>query len=237
MARILIVDDDRAFRDSLAEALGDLGYEVLAAGDVDAARRLLDDPTTLDLALIDLRLPGEDGMALLREARRDIPDLPCVILTAYASGQNTIEAMRLGAFDHLTKPIGREQLQQTVQYALAQHHARQIAKQMSAPAPNDDELITASEPMRQTLKRIGLAAASDATVLILGETGTGKELVAHAIHRHSARAQGPFVAVNCAAIPTGFWKVSCSVMRAAPLPALSLTGRVALAVPMVACCF
>jgi DNA-binding NtrC family response regulator len=119
------------------------------------------------------------------------------MLTAFASGQNTIDAMRLGAFDHLTKPIGRAALADVVTRALPSVHAPDT----ETPAVDDTELAGNSEVMRQVQKRIGMAAASDVPVLITGETGTGKELVARALHRASARAQAPFIAVNCAAIP------------------------------------
>ncbi|MGQ3029189.1 MAG: sigma-54-dependent transcriptional regulator [Ferrovibrionaceae bacterium] len=204
MARILIVDDDVAFRGSLAEMLGDLGHAVLEAGSVDAGLRLLRTEMP-DAAIVDLRLPGEDGLAFLRRAPA-VGKIPCIMLTAYASGGNTIEAMRLGAFDHLTKPVARSALVETLGRAL-----RLLASERDARPPDpaaaghppaeDGELVSSSEAMRQVFKRIGLVAGSDATVLILGETGTGKELVARTLHRSSPRAGKPFVAVNCAAIP------------------------------------
>ncbi len=202
MARILIVDDDTDFRESLAEMLGDLGHAVSQAPTVaDGLRHLRAGP--VDAAIVDLRMPGEDGLDFLRQARR-VSQVPCIMLTAYASGGNTIEAMRLGAFDHLAKPIARAALVEALERALraAAHAGAQDGSDAArAPAAGEDELVSASEAMRQVFKRIGLAAGSNATVLVLGETGTGKELVARALHRNSDRAQRPFVAVNCAAIP------------------------------------
>ena len=199
MARVLIVDDDEAFRDGLSETLRDLGHVVLEADSTDAGALALRTEQP-DLALIDLRMPGRGGLALLAEAGRLAPDTPCVVLTAYANSENTIEAMRLGAFDHLAKPVSRPQLADVVARAL---HQRALQRQPLRPlAPSDDgDIVGTSEAMRQVLKRIGQAAASDASVLVLGETGTGKELVARALHRNSARASRPFVGVNCAAIP------------------------------------
>lgn len=195
MALILLLDDDDGFRASLAETLADLGHAVRAERTLAGARAALAESPRL--ALVDLRLGEENGLDFVRHARAARPELPCVVLTAYASGENTIEAMKLGAFDHLTKPIGRAQLAEVVAAALAHTPA--------TAAPDDDaiehDLIGGSPAMREVQKRIGLAAASDATVLIGGETGTGKEVVARLLHRHSARANGPFVAVNCAAIP------------------------------------
>src|SRR5437899_7296308 len=119
------------------------------------------------------------------------------MLTAYASSDNTIEAMKLGAFDHLTKPIGREDVKRIVEQAL-----KPGARSPRKPAEESGEgLIGNSEGMRQVQKLIGLAATTDSTVLVTGETGTGKEMVARALHEHSARSGKPFVAVNCAAIP------------------------------------
>ena len=206
MARILIVDDDTAFRESLAEMLGDLGHAVSAAPTVAAGLQVLQ-AGSVDVAIVDLRMPGEDGLAFLRKAR-GLSLAPCIMLTAYASGSNTIEAMRLGAFDHLTKPIARTSLVEVLERALlsagqagSPENVAQSPARNPEPEGDDAELVSGSEAMRQVFKRIGLAADSDATVLVLGETGTGKELVARALHRNSARAERPFVAVNCAAIP------------------------------------
>lgn len=205
MARILIVDDDAAFRDSLAEVLQDLDHTVLQAQTTDAGLHRLR-TEAVDAAIVDLRLPGEDGLVFLRRAAR-LSQVPCIMLTAYASGGNTIEAMSLGAFDHLTKPVTRVALVETLERALRQAAPSPDRPQAAGASPgarepvDGRELVSGSEAMRQVFKRIGLAANSDATALILGETGTGKELVARALHRNSARATGPFVAVNCAAIP------------------------------------
>ena len=202
MARFLIVDDDTAFRESLAEMLGDLGHGVSQAPTVAAGLQILQ-AGSVDAAIVDLRMPGEDGLAFLRKAR-GLSRAPCIMLTAYASGGNTIEAMRLGAFDHLTKPIARTALVEALDRALQGAGPAQDCGDGQAGQPqmhDDGELVSGSEAMRQVFKRIGLAADSDATVLVLGETGTGKELVARALHRNSARAERPFVAVNCAAIP------------------------------------
>ncbi|QDD66844.1 sigma-54-dependent Fis family transcriptional regulator [Herbaspirillum seropedicae] len=197
MARILIVDDDVAFRGSLAETVSDLGHEVLEAGSTAAGLKLLA-AHAVDAAIVDLRMPDEDGLAFLQRAPA-IAAIPCIMLTAYASGDNTIEAIRLGAFDHLTKPVPRAALVETLERALRQGASAPAA---ASPAMEErNQLVGESEAMRQVFKQIGRAATSDATVLVLGETGTGKELVARALHRNGARAARPFVAVNCAAIP------------------------------------
>ena len=195
MAIILIVDDDAALRDGLAEALTDLGHTPrLAASGHEGLAALSGD---VDAVLLDLRMPGGmDGIEVLRRIRSERNAPPVVVLTAFASAANTIEAMRLGAFDHLSKPIRREELKALLQRLPARTHPI-----MEPTRDAGDSLIGSSEEMRSVQKAIGLAADSDATVLIRGETGTGKELVARALHVYGKRKDGPFVAVNCAAIP------------------------------------
>jgi DNA-binding NtrC family response regulator len=195
MSTVLIVDDDAALRKALATALSDLGHEPAEAADGAAALAWLV-RRRADAVLLDLRMPGMDGIEVLRRIRAQADPPPVAVLTAVPTSANTIEAMRLGAADHLAKPIGREDLK-----AL-------LARMLSAPAPvplspvaDDDEFVGSSMAMREVQKTIGLLADSDSTVLISGETGTGKEIVAHSIHRHGRRAKAPFVAVNCAAIP------------------------------------
>lgn len=199
MAIILIVDDDAALRDGLTETVQDLGHRAIAVASGRQALAHLAN-CQVDGVLLDLRMPGGlDGIETLRRIR-DTPDPPPVaVLTAFASADNTIEAMRLGAFDHLTKPIGRSEVDNLLKRMLPVR-GREVAPE-GVPEERSDTLIGSSEAMRRVQKTIGLVADSDATVLILGETGTGKELVAHALHHHSRRADKPFVAINCAAIP------------------------------------
>jgi DNA-binding NtrC family response regulator len=191
MARVLIIDDDESFREALAESVRDFGHEVIEASGPQEAFGLIKDA---DAAFLDLKMPGMSGIDFLREAR---PTIPVIVLTAFADSSNTIEAIKLGAFDHLTKPIGRSNLQRVLAEALKKPEITRGRDSLSA----DDELIGFSPGMREVQKKIGVASSGEVTVLIEGETGTGKELVARAIHRHSERGKRPFVAVNCAAIP------------------------------------
>jgi two-component system NtrC family response regulator len=145
-------------------------------------------------------MPDMDGLEVLHRLRaQGSASPPVAVLTAYASAANTIEAMRLGAFDHLTKPIGREDLASLVTRMLRSRDDADATE--PAPAADDQELVGSSAAMREVQKTIGLVADSDAIVLITGETGTGKEMVAQAIHRYGRRGRRPFVAVSCAAIP------------------------------------
>jgi two-component system NtrC family response regulator len=200
MATILIVDDDAALRRAIATALSDLGHQAAEAADGEAALTWLSRHQA-DAVLLDLRMPGMDGMDVLRRIRTRPAPPPVAVLTAVPTSDNTIEAMRLGAADHLAKPIGREGLRALLSRMLPELKPAPTATEPVASVTREGDLVGSSAAMREVQKSIGLLADSDATVLLLGETGTGKELVARAIHQHGKRAKAPFVPVNCAAIP------------------------------------
>jgi DNA-binding NtrC family response regulator len=199
VATILIVDDDAALRKAIAIALDDLGHQPQQAANGDAALAWLS-CNQADAVLLDLRMPGMDGLEVLGRIRARPSPPPVAILTAVPTSDNTIEAMRLGAADHLAKPIGRDGLRALLLRILPDPLNATGAATLAPTTPKGD-LVGSSAAMRDVQKSIGLLADSDATVLLLGETGTGKEVVARAIHRYGKRAKGPFVPVNCAAIP------------------------------------
>jgi two-component system response regulator AtoC len=196
---VLVVEDEAGLREGLASVVEAMGHRPLtAAGLVEA--RAVEEP--VDCVLLDIRLRDGDGLDYLRELRQGPRrDVPVVMLTAYGDSERTIRAMRDGAFDYLTKPFELPVLRSTIERALKQRTLTQ-ALAPSAPLPrSDSNLVGSSAAMLEIWKLIGRAAASSAPVLITGETGTGKELVAHAIHAYSTRSAEPFVAVNLAALP------------------------------------
>jgi len=202
MTTVLIVDDEKDLRDGLSLAVRDLGHEALVAASGREALAIAD-ASKIDAVLLDLRMPDMDGLQVLTRLRAaaEGANVPVAIITAYATAANTIEAMRLGAFDHLTKPVGREDLASLLTRMIRSRAPRSPTTDLSDADGFPETLIGASPGMREVQKTIGLVADSDATVLITGETGTGKEVVARTIHRVGARANGQFMALNCAAIP------------------------------------
>jgi two-component system response regulator AtoC len=210
---ILVAEDDRAIRFSLACSLKADGYSVIEAGDGDEALARIEQDQP-DAVLLDLKMPGRDGLAVLAKLGPALADLPVIVITAYGGSAAAIEAMRRGAYDYLTKPFDLDEVQLTLKRALRQRALAFEVKALRArtevsneaadePADAEPELVGQSVAMREVFKDIGLAAATDAAVLIVGESGTGKELVAAALHRHSDRAAGPFIRVNCGALPEG----------------------------------
>ena len=203
MAQILVVDDEPGIRDFIAEALEDEGHVVTREGDAMAAMARLR-ARAFDLMLTDLRMPGVlNGMDLLRSARAETPEMEVIVLTAHGSVELAVEAMKLGAFDFLQKPVsGPAELRMLVARALERRRlvAFRDASERVDPLPT----LTYGDPVMQPLlQAITRVSPTNATVLLLGESGTGKEVAARTIHRSSRRSSGPFIAVNCAAISEG----------------------------------
>jgi DNA-binding NtrC family response regulator len=199
---VLVAEDDPRARDALCTLLSEEGYETRAAADGDEAARMLTEGG-FDAAVIDIRMPGKDGLTLLRELR-DGPNPPAVLMmTAFGTSSVAIEAMKLGAYDYLTKPLHFDELLIQLERAVAgrRQTLELDAYRREAPQWEPPALIGGSAAMQQVYKLVGQVAPTDSTVLIRGESGTGKELVARAIHVHSRRNDARLVVVNCAAIP------------------------------------
>lgn len=199
MSVVLIVEDERGVREGLARALEKAGHLPIATAGIAEAKAMLG-ARRVDCVLLDIRLRDGDGLSLLRELRAGaLRDVPVIVATAYGDSERTIQAMRDGAFEYLTKPFDLAQLLATVERALKQ---ASLARAPRDPAPTaEGPLVGTSAAMLRVWKVIGRAAAAATPVLITGEPGTGKELVARAVHDYSARAKGPFATVNVGAAP------------------------------------
>src|SRR3954447_9603739 len=202
MARILVCDDQEMMRDSLASTLVREGHEVTAANDGGLALQRLSS-AKFDLLITDLKMPRMTGIELLAEAKKLRPEMPVVIMTAFATVQTAVDAMKQGAYEYIQKPFDGDEIKLLVDRTLEHNRLikenaalRSIAETAMAPRP----LIGSGVGMDEIRKKIELVARKNATVLIRGESGTGKELVARAIHTESDRKDRPFLAVNCAAL-------------------------------------
>jgi two-component system, NtrC family, response regulator AlgB len=196
MAKLLIVDDERNIRRSLTTFFESLGHLVRAAENGAQAVALLAE-TQFDLVLTDYKMAEMSGLELLREIKRRAPECLVILMTAYATVENAVEAMKSGAYDYVTKPFSLEQIQHTVDRAL--HVGLLTAENRALRSAIDEEplLDSKSPAMQRLLETARQAAASDATILLTGESGTGKNVIARQIHRWSRRLSKPFVVVNC----------------------------------------
>ena len=202
MEKILIVDDEKDTRDFMARALSGQ-YEVVTAADAELAMRQLESDASIRLMLSDIRMPGEDGLTLMKAAKAAHPNLAVVLLTAFGSIDQAVAAMKDGADDFLTKPVDLDQLELRVEKALKAHRLEAEVNDLKAQLDEKyglGNIVGSSPAMQRVFRMVRQAAPTDATVLLEGPSGTGKELVARAIHNLSPRAKGPFVAVELAAI-------------------------------------
>ena len=217
-AQILVIDDEPDLRTLYELTLLREGYRVEAAGSVSEAWQHLE-ARRFDAVITDMRLPDGQGMEIIHRIQKNQRSERCVVMTAYGSAENAVEALKAGAFDYLTKPVDLKQFRAVVASAVQANQALQVqakAAQTTPAGPGEradalavggsggaalDRLVGDSEPMRRVKSRIAKVARGMAPVLVRGESGTGKELVARAVHACSQRSEGPFVAVNCGAIP------------------------------------
>lgn len=197
---ILVIDDEPLILQTLAGILQDEGFEVLTAPDGETGLQLAADELP-DLVFLDIALPGMDGLEVLRQLKEQQPLLPVVILSAYGSVENAVRATRLGAYDFIEKPPHAEKIIVTARNAIEMNRLAAENLRLRQRATPAMEIIGESAAIRQLREQVRIVAPTNAWVLITGENGTGKELVARAIHRLSKRAHKPFVEVNCAAIP------------------------------------
>jgi DNA-binding NtrC family response regulator len=202
-ASILVVEDDRAQREALQEILQQEGYDLETVPDGETGLKRLQEHG-FDLVLTDMSLPGVGGLDILKFLVHHQPHCLCIIVTGYATVKNSVDAMRLGAYDYLPKPVDPQELRLVVQRALEHQRLQQENLQLKKQLFKRfgfTNIIGTSEPIVQLFELIRKVADTDSTVLLLGESGTGKELIARALHYNSQRRQGNLVAVNCAAIP------------------------------------
>jgi two-component system response regulator PilR (NtrC family) len=203
--RILVVDDELSMREVLEITLRQEGYDVTLADGGEAALRALD-AAAFDLVVTDLRMRGVDGLAVLRAVKERAPGTAVIMLTAFASTDTAVEAMKLGAYDYVTKPFKLDELRLTIASALERQRLREENQALRRQLQREHGLpnfVGRSRRMLEIFETIRKIADSPSNVMITGETGTGKELVAQAIHQESPRGVRPFVSVNCGAIPEG----------------------------------
>ena len=199
-AKILLIDDDPGIVDTLSRVLTDEGYEVMVEqrGDAGFARAAEE---MFNVVVTDLKMPGLGGLDLVRELHAARPRLPIILITAFGTTQTAIEATKFGAYDYLLKPFEIPQLLELIHKAVNSNRLMSEPVTLGEPGAARDAIVGQSQAMQSIYKEIGRIAAKPVSVLIRGETGTGKELIARAIYQNSDRANAPFVAINCAAIP------------------------------------
>ena len=198
--KILIVDDEKNIRRSMKMICSSAGYEVEVAADGVSAMQILRQQP-ISLILLDINLPGEDGLEILSVIKKSWPDLLVIMITGFATIENAIQATRRGAYDFFEKPVSKEKLLLTLKNALQAQHLEKENLQLKRRVFGTTEMIGESPAARKIMDQIKKVAPTDGRVLILGESGTGKELIARAIHQHSQRRDKPFIKLNCAAIP------------------------------------
>ncbi len=198
--RILLVEDDADVAESIRNVLIEEGYfvETAARGDEGIHRACTD---SFDSVLTDLRLPGMDGLEVVRAVRKSKARLPIIVMTAHGTTETAINAMKLGAFEYLLKPVEIPELLSVLDRAVRASRQMTVPVELRESVAGRDALVGQSRAMQLIYKEIGRVAPANVPILIRGETGTGKELIARALYQHSRRADKPFIAINCAAVP------------------------------------
>jgi DNA-binding NtrC family response regulator len=201
MTRILVVEDEQTLREGIATAFRDRGWDVSEAADGDEGIQCLE-KDQFDVLVTDYMMPGKSGMEVLKHSRMVNESTACVMMTAHGTVESAVEAMKAGAYDYVQKPFDLEELEMKIDKAL--DHRRLVARvraiDQTVTIPKFENIVGESPQMKEIFTTIRKVARSNATVLILGETGVGKELVAEAMHVNSARNERPFIKMNCAAL-------------------------------------
>ncbi|UCF99854.1 MAG: sigma-54-dependent Fis family transcriptional regulator [Spirochaetaceae bacterium] len=200
MSTILVVDDEKGIREVLQDVLGDEGHRVIAVEDGFRALEILEEGIA-DLVILDVWLPNMGGIDVLKRIRERWPEIEVVVISGHANINMAVQAVKIGAFDFLEKPLSLEKTITVVENALKMEELKRENRSLKQSLLFEDEMIGSGAGMKAVRELIEQSADSEARILILGENGTGKELVAREIHRRSSRAQAPFVEVNCASIP------------------------------------
>ncbi len=204
-SRILIVEDESSLRTALFRILDRKGYSVITANRIEEAKVVIQGDSQIDLALIDLNLPDGDGLEFMDTLKKQHSNCEVIILTGHGSIESAVSATQKGAFHFVTKPFGIEELMSLVEKAMAHKKLAQENQQLKSALKTKhkfDQIVGTSEEIRHVLDLVERVADTDSTILVTGESGTGKELIARAIHFSSSRSAGPFIPINCGAIPS-----------------------------------
>lgn len=202
MKTILIVDDERAIRSTLSEILGFEGYKIEEAADGEIALSMIQNNDYYNCVLCDIKMPKIDGIELLKKAKEIHPDLPFIMISGHGNLETAVEAVKIGAFDYISKPPDLNRLLITLKNAMDKSLLMSETKTLKKKISKKDEIIGQSDAIQSVLEMVNKIAITDARVLITGENGSGKELVAKRIHQLSNRSHAPLVEINCAAIPS-----------------------------------